>query len=86
MVPKPRGVDTFKVSEWGEFSSQSFVRQYAGLGESSYCSSHLNIYKTLVHMCGQVILFDDPTGEQFQWDAHVFKILQRRGEVKNFDI
>ena len=86
MFPKSGRVLAFVITVGGEAFAQEFVRKDAGLWEAPNSLAHLEVNESTDDFIVEVVLFDDPRGEEFERHFHIFVAVQGRGEVKIADV
>ena len=74
----------FIVTVGGKAFLQELVGQYTGLGEAPNRTSHFQVYVSIEHLVGKVILLGDPRGGKGERDAHVFVSIEGGQKVEVF--
>jgi hypothetical protein len=84
MFPEDGSLFAFMVPMGGKAIFQEFFCQYTSLGETSNCTSHFQVYVSVVYLVCKVILLGDPWGEKGKRDVHVFVSIEGGQKVEFF--
>jgi hypothetical protein len=72
MLAQPRCMFAFTVPMGGKSLLQELVSQDTCLSKAPDLFAHFEVNVFVVHFVVEVVLLNDPWGEQSNWDVHVF--------------
>ncbi len=83
MTPEARSVLALVITPFGQSLFEELVGNDAGLGEAIHAFTNLDIDPSvIVDQVPEVVFFDDLVRDEFESEAHVFRIIHWRVEVE----